>query len=712
MPDTPNRSPMHLALRSAIQVDATLFAPVAGAITAIPVVVLFALGLRLCSPVITSGLALGALFVGLASRIGGPRLPASTMLLDTIGLAASAFVGAACSGLFWLHFSTLVLWCFTGGLLVALGPGRSVIGIQGVMAMIVFGRAPQSLRESAALALVVLIGGTAQTTMQLLIRVPVGLRTQRRAIGDVFTQLAGLARHGPRQWSTSVARSIDNALATLDSAALFGRTDVQALRSMADEARRMRLELIAIDGLLRRLPDRHGAARSIERAREQLGLAMEEVAKALTAFGSTGPPAAGGRPSVWSDLSATLETFGAAEAGAPDAGDLTPAVVRHFRSLAGQLRAATRLVAQATDVRFGSLLAATPSVPRPMTSELRRAWGLLAENLTSASPAFRHAIRLAVIVPALDIAAQHAGLSRSYWVPLSAAVVLRPDYVATLTRGLARMGGTVVGVGTIGALVGGLHPGVAATVALAALTGWGAFTFYQSSYGIGVAFLTGLVLLLVTVGQPGSPATAGYRLLDSVIGGSVALVAYLLWPTWSKEEAQQLLTRLVASQRRYVAAVLEGFTAAGPTSPEDLRALGRTARLAYTDAQSAVGRSLAEPRARRIDPEVSRGILAALRRLIRAAHSLRTEMVEGADIHGMEDFADAVDHSLSTVEDGMADAMRVLRLLPLRSIFHQIDPAGAGSSVPLPVAIQLDEVVNAIDTVAVLMGASDPDAPS
>jgi len=43
MPDTPNRSPMHLALRSAIQVDATLFAPVAGAITAIPVVVLFAL---------------------------------------------------------------------------------------------------------------------------------------------------------------------------------------------------------------------------------------------------------------------------------------------------------------------------------------------------------------------------------------------------------------------------------------------------------------------------------------------------------------------------------------------------------------------------------------------------------------------------------------------------------------------------------------------
>ena len=562
-----------------------------------------------------------------------------------------------------------------------------------------------------ALALVVLIGGAAQTAIQLLVRVPVGLRTQRKAVGDVFTELAGLARHGPGQWSTSVARSIDNALAALDSAALFGRTDVQALRSMTDEARRMRLELIAIDGLLQRLPEQDGAARSIERARERFGLAMEEVAEALTTFGSTGPPAAGDRPPVWSDLSATLEAFGAAE---PGAGELAPVVVRHFRSLAGQLRAATRLVAPATDVRFGSLLAATPSVPRPMTSELRRAWGLLAENLTSASPAFRHAIRLAVVVPALAIAiaAQHAGLSRSYWVPLSAAVVLRPDYVATLARGLARMGGTVVGVGMIGVVVGGLHPGMAATVALAALTGWGAFSFYQSNYGVGVAFLTGLVLLLVTVGQPGSLATAGYRLLDSVIGGSVALVAYLSWPTWSREEAEQLLTRLVASQRRYVAAVLHGFTAAGPASPEDLRALGRTARLAYADAQSAVGRSLAEPRARRIDSEVSRGILAALRRLIRAAHSLRTEMVEGADIHGIEHFADAVDDSLSTVEDGMADAMRVVRLPPLRSIFHQIDRAGAGTSVPLPVLIQLDELVNAIDTVAQLMGAPDPDAPT
>jgi hypothetical protein len=85
-------------------------------------------------------------------------------------------------------------------------------------------------------------------------------------------------------------------------------------------------------------------------------------------------------------------------------------------------------------------------------------------------------------------------------------------------------------------------------------------------------------------------------------------------------------------------------------------------------------------------------------------------MVEGTAVPGMDQFAEAVDDSLSIVEDGMADAMRVAQLPPLRSIFHQIDKDGAGSPVPLPVLIQLDEMVNAIDTVGEMMGAHDPDA--
>lgn len=697
---------MHDAVRSAIRLDASLVAPVAGAVTAVPVTVLFALGLALWSPTVTSGLALGALFVGLAARINGPRLAASAMALDTLGLTVSALVGSACAGVGWLHISTLVVWCFVGGLVVALGPARSVVGIQGVMAIIIFGRAPHSVGASVALALAVLVGGAVQTAVQLVVRVPFGLRPQRSATALVYRQLAELAG-GRKESSPAAARSADTAQTLLGSGALFGRPDVQALRGMVDEARRMRLELIAIGGLVRRLPDELESDQALDRVREKLHLFLLAISDAVTGSGSRGHPPLDPEAGAWLAFRQAMDDLEAGIGLRPWAGGATALVLAHFRSLRGQLRAAARLVGRATDAPAGSVLRVGRPRAHPVAADLRTIWDVLAENLTTTSPAFRHAVRLAVVVPVLDIGFQHSGLARSYWIALSAAVVLRPDYTATMSRGLARVGGTVVGVGAIGAIVGGLHPGAAAVVVLVALTGWGAFSFYQSNYALGVAFLTGLVLILTGVGQPATLALAGYRLVDSVIGGSVALVAYLLWPTWSKAEAQQSLAKLVAAQGRYVSAVLAGLSTKAPRDPEELRRLGRLARLAYIDAQSAVGRSLKEPTAKRIDPDVSQGILAALRRLIRAAHSLRTETAVPPTLAGIDQFAQAVDRSFATVEDGLERNMSVDSLPPLRDMYHRIDEGSADDPAALPVLIQLDEMVNAVDTVGQLMGAGD-----
>ncbi len=710
MSERPARTPLHLALRSTARVDSSLVVPVAGAITALPVIVLFALGLNLWSSAVTSGLALGALFVGLAARINGPRLAASAMALDTLGLATSALVGSACAGVAWLHLSTLVVWCFVGGLVVALGPARAVVGIQGVMAIIIFGRAPSPFAESVAMAVAVLAGGAVQTTVQLLVRVPIGLRPQRSSTALVFQQLADLSAGGPGHLSAAVGVTIDRAMATLNAGALFGRPDVQALRGMLDEARRMSLELIALDGLLRRLPDDPVTDRAVARVRTTVGWFMMALADAVTLSGPKGQqlePGAG----EWKELREALDELDGEMERRPSASGLAPPVQSHFRSLRGQLRAAARLTVRATAVSNGPngshLKLAVPKL-HPIVADLRSIWDVLAENLTLASPAFRHAIRLAVVVPSVAVVAQRSGLDRSYWVPLSAAVVLRPDYLATMTRGLARVVGSLDGVGVVGAIVGGLHPGIGGAVALVALTAWGTFTFYQSSYAVGVAFLTGLVLILTGVGQPNTLALAGYRLIDSVIGGSAALLAYVLWPTWSKEEARQSLARLVAAQRRYVAKVLAGFTIDGTGEPEDLRNLARRARLAFIDAQSAVGRSVAEPPAKRIDPETSQGILGALRRLIRAAHSLRTETTACPVLPGVDKFAAAVDRSFADVEAGLARDMSVESLPPLRDIYHRIDRTAAGDPVMVPVLIQLDEMVNAVDTVGQLMGAGDP----
>ena len=399
------------------------------------------------------------------------------------------------------------------------------------------------------------------------------------------------------------------------------------------------------------------------------------------------------------------------------------AVVSHFLSLRGQLRAAVRLVGPATDRSAGPVV---PSVARvrpngpprghPLAA-LRAVTEVLSEHLTPASPAFRHAVRLAVVVPLLALAGQHLGLGRSYWIPLSAAVVLRPDFAATMTRGVARVVGSVVGVGVIGAVLAVLHPGTGAATVLVAVAAWGAFAFVQSNYAVGVSFLTGLVLLLASVGQADTLGIAGDRLLDTVIGGTAALVAYVLWPTWSRAQARQLLARLASCQQAYAEAVLArfaGVTGAGPEAGAtdgvvpSLRDLARSTRLAFTDAQAAVARSLAEPPSKRIESDLGPGLLAALRRVTRALHGLRTEPPGDGPVPGAGDLVSAVDAALLQISGALESDRAIGDLPPLRTLYHRVEDACAGQPERAGVVIQLDELVNAVDTAAdLLAGPAD-----
>ena len=277
----PPPSIVRRTVRDAVRIDRSLITPVAGAITAVPVVLFYGLGVAFWSPGDTSSLALGALFVGLAARLNGPRLAPSAMVADAVGLSVSALVAGLTAGSLWLHVGTLVVWCFIGGLMVALGPGRSVIGVHGVMALIVFGRAPRSVAESVTMGLLVLAGGLTQTGIQVVVRVPIGLRPQRRATAEVFRSLASGYGDRTGAWSASTARAIDTATLTLRPAALIVRRDAEALRGMVDEARRIRLELVTIEGLSRRLPDSPTTRDAVDELRHLVDRLLRGLADAL-----------------------------------------------------------------------------------------------------------------------------------------------------------------------------------------------------------------------------------------------------------------------------------------------------------------------------------------------------------------------------------------------------------------------------------------------
>ena len=161
-----------------------------------------------------------------------------------------------------------------------------------------------------------------------------------------------------------------------------------------------------------------------------------------------------------------------------------------------------------------------------------RARAALAQALTGRRT-WLFAIRLGLVLAVAELVMQLLHLERSYWVLLTAAVVLKPDFGSVFARGLQRTLGTVVGVLIGSAVLATLPRGplLLIPVAVFALL----FPFGSSrNYGMFATFLTPLVLLLVEFAGASPSGVASGRLLDTAIGAAVVLlVGYLPWPeTW------------------------------------------------------------------------------------------------------------------------------------------------------------------------------------
>ncbi|WP_313898399.1 FUSC family protein [Methylobacterium sp. J-068] len=282
-------------------------------------------------------------------------------------------------------------------------------------------------------------------------------------------------------------------------------------------------------------------------------------------------------------------------------------------------------------VRIGAKLS-TPDGYRPGGALLGRAslplgtrlLGPLTTNFTLASANLRHAVRATVVAaPALWATLVWSG-PFAHWLTITVVLTMQPFYAATWQRALERIGGTVLG-GLIGAGLAGL---VTTPLVLAALVfplSVIGFAARQVSYGVFIACLTPLVVLLVEVVEPGhgSWEVAGMRALFTLLGGVIAVAsALVLWPIWEPDQVRLELRKAVRAHAAFARAVL----CSGPESEASgARAQGaRAAGLALNDLEAALARALQQPRAGR-HPQVETAMVAdaALRRISARLTALR-----------------------------------------------------------------------------------------
>jgi uncharacterized membrane protein YccC len=135
-------------------------------------------------------------------------------------------------------------------------------------------------------------------------------------------------------------------------------------------------------------------------------------------------------------------------------------------------------------------------------------------------------------------------------------------------------------------------------------------------------FLTDfVVVLLALLGLPPGP-TAIDRLIGTGVGTGLALLAYVLWPTWEGTSASEKFARLFGAQGRYAAALLRAYTRPGDTGAGRRSELQLAARRARTDADASADRLAGEPEHPPMTAELARSLTAAARRISQASITL------------------------------------------------------------------------------------------
>lgn len=685
--------PLDVPLRVALRNTAAIVAPLA-------------LGLAIDQVPAALAVSTGALNTMFTDQPGPYRLRMQRMLLAALAAGASALAGILIGGNTPLMLVATLAFAFCGGMLVALGPMAARVGLSSLIVLLItasMGIAPASAPGVAAL---VFAGGALQTLFAIAAWPLQRYRPERFALADVLEQLAATARSRPdASQRPAVSQAALDALVLLHGEYRSRGQAMRAFRIIAEVCERARIDLLALSDLHARLEAAAARVR-IAALLNHAAAIFEGLAGALR---STQPDPA---------LERAVAAFGAqVEALPPEAGAFTPDDDRLLRiaqaraeSLAGQLRslqrnseaASSRGEAQAQRVEARLPVALQPGAPLPT----------LRANLGAGSVAFRHAVRCAACVAFALAAERSLRIPHGVWIPMTAAIVLKPDFGGTLRFGVLRVAGTLAGLVLASVLAHYAMGDVALRLLLLATLCIGFRLTVQANYGLGVAMLTGMVVVLLSFEGMAPAEAMRARVVATLAGSALALVAYALWPTWEGRRMRTTLAALVDAYRVHLDAVLDGRM-------QDLFETRAAARRARTNAQASLERLRGDPRSRRDAHLLARAesLLANASRLVRASVALEALLRDGAQLPHREElaiFARHADHALAGIAAALREA-RAPQVASLRPAERRLAEAllpgpGAADAAALAAADACDRIADSVDTLAHLL--RDPAAPA
>ncbi len=145
------------------------------------------------------------------------------------------------------------------------------------------------------------------------------------------------------------------------------------------------------------------------------------------------------------------------------------------------------------------------------------------------------ALRAAVVLAIAAALYRWLALPNGYWIPMTAAIVMKGTLQQTFQRGLARIVGTLAGAALATLIAAGLRPDPWILAVLVAIFAGSCYLLIYVNYAAFAVCLTSYVVFLLALAGLPENALIVHRSLNTILGGAIALTVHAAFSPMEKQ---------------------------------------------------------------------------------------------------------------------------------------------------------------------------------
>jgi uncharacterized membrane protein YccC len=215
--------------------------------------------------------------------------------------------------------------------------------------------------------------------------------------------------------------------------------------------------------------------------------------------------------------------------------------------------------------------------------------------------------------------------------------------------------------------------------------------------------ISALIVLLISITGLSPKEVIVARGINTIAGGALALVAYLVWPTWERSRLPDLFAALLDAYENSFRSVFQKLLYPASASASERERTRQASRTARSNLETSIERLAAEPGISAEQLAQANAMLAASHRFAHALIALEAGIPEtGAQSPQpqFKQFAEAIEKTLELLSAYLRGEGVVEREFPdLREVYssmaHQSEAADGRYGF---VMVEADRMVNSLNT--------------